>query len=82
MMPWHTYWWGWPGWMMMVIMVVFWVLVVIGIVYFARGMASGRGCMPGMMPGTRTPLDTLNERYARGEITREQYQQMRQDMGA
>ena len=29
----------------------------------------------------QTPLELLKERYARGEITREQYDQMRLDLG-
>ena len=28
----------------------------------------------------RRPLDILKERYARGEITRDQYEQMRRDL--
>lgn len=30
--------------------------------------------------GARSALDTLNERYARGEINREEYQSMREDL--
>lgn len=29
---------------------------------------------------TQTPLDILKMRYARGEITREQYEQLKQDL--
>ena len=80
-MPWHMYWWRGPGWIMAIIMIIFWILVVIGIVYFIRGMSYNRSDMPGP-PAAHTALDTLNERYARGEITREQYQQMRRDIEA
>jgi putative membrane protein len=31
--------------------------------------------------GGRTPRDILQTRYARGEVTREQYQQMLKDLG-
>jgi putative membrane protein len=29
---------------------------------------------------SRSPLDILKERYARGEITKEEYQEMRRDL--
>lgn len=30
--------------------------------------------------GSRSPVDILNERYARGEISKEQYDEMRRDI--
>jgi putative membrane protein len=33
------------------------------------------------VPPGRTPLDILNDRYARGEIEREEYLQRRKDIG-
>jgi putative membrane protein len=68
-------WWG-PGfgW---IFMVLFWVLVTLGIVALAKWLSSTRGG-----GSTRRPLDILQERYARGEITREQYEQMRRDLEA
>jgi putative membrane protein len=68
--------WGWGmgfGW---IFMILFWALVILGIVALARwifftGSAGGAG---------RQPLDILKERYARGEITRDQYEQMRRDL--
>jgi uncharacterized membrane protein len=35
----------------------------------------------GAAPSHMTPLDTLKQRYATGEITREEYEQMRKDIG-
>ncbi len=32
-------------------------------------------------PPSETPLGILKQRYARGEITREQFEQMRRDIG-
>ncbi len=50
------------------------VLIVVGlIVYFAR---SGR------MSNGPTARDILDRRYASGEITREQYDQMKRDLAA
>jgi len=68
--------WGWGmgfGW---IFMVLFWALIILGIVALARWLfvAGGSG-----RSGQR-PLDILKERYARGEINREQYEQMRRDL--
>lgn len=63
-------WWG-------VAMLVFWALVLAGIgllvAWAFRRVPSGEAS------GGR-PLDILKERYARGELTREQYEQMRRDL--
>ncbi len=68
---------GW-GWGMAIMMVVFWALVIGGAVYAFSAMGrSGRGWGG---PSEGSALDILDRRYARGEITREQYDQMRHDL--
>jgi putative membrane protein len=71
---------GWGdgyGWMGMgwAFMVLFWVLVVLGIVALLRWLGTGRREAP-----RKTPLEILQERYARGEIEREEYEQKRRDL--
>lgn len=49
------------------------------------GLAYAFGWRPEERQGTaggreRSALDILNERYARGEISREEYQSMREDL--
>jgi putative membrane protein len=62
------------GW---IVMVLFWALIIGGIallaVWFFR---EATPATTGPSASSR-PLDILNERYARGEITREQYEEMR-----
>jgi putative membrane protein len=67
-------WWG-PGfgW---VFMLLFWGLVIFGVVALVRWLARSR---PGRT-GEKTPLDILKGRYARGEIDREEYEQKRADL--
>jgi putative membrane protein len=69
--------WGWGMGFGGIFMILFWALVVFGIVALAKWIFSAGN--PGGGAGRR-PLDVLKERYARGEINREQYEQMRRDL--
>lgn len=67
------------GWMAVgwAIMVLFWVLVIVGVVALVRVAVHGvdRGARP------ETPMDILRRRYAAGEISREEFEQMARDLG-
>jgi putative membrane protein len=69
--------WGW-GWIGLGIlhMGLFWILVVLGIVVLVKWLASSGASRTGS-----PALDILKERYAKGELTREQFYQMKRDMG-
>lgn len=69
--------WGWGG---MIGMSLFWILIVVAIVALVRGMWSS-GAASERRP-QRTALDILNERYARGEIEREEFEQKKRDLTA
>lgn len=68
---------GWMGfgW---VFMVLFWVLLVVAIVMVVKWMSAGPSAPPAAKGDT--PLDILNERYARGEIDQAEYQQKKSDL--
>ncbi len=51
-------------------------LIVIGVVWLTRKRTSAPACAG----GESSALTILKERYARGEITAEQYEQMKQDL--
>lgn len=74
MMGWGGYGFNPFGW---IAMLLFWALIIGGIallaVWFFR---EGTPATTGPSAPSR-PLEILNERYARGEITREQYEEMR-----
>ena len=74
--------WGWTPWMM-IFPLFFLVLMVVFLVFMMRG-GMGGGPMCGGSHQTHgsgeTPREALDRRYARGEITREEYQQMRNDL--
>ncbi|MFD0034379.1 SHOCT domain-containing protein [Streptomyces sp. NPDC127172] len=73
---------GWGGWFFMAIfMVLFWALVIVGIVALVRYLAGGRHGHQGGPPppsgesgwGSRRAEDLLAERFARGEIDEDEY---------
>ncbi len=65
-----------------IISLIVWALVIGGIVWlvvtFARN-SQGTAATPG---SGQTPLAILQARYARGEITKEQFDTIKQDIGA
>ena len=71
---------GWGfGW---VFMILFWSLVIWGVAMLLH--RGSRGCS-GMMHdhsghGGEPALDILKRRYAKGEITREDFERMRKDI--
>jgi len=56
----------------------FWVVVIAGAVFLVRALSGARRSEA---PGAGTALDILERRYAAGELTREQYLEMRADLG-
>ncbi|MBI4310822.1 MAG: SHOCT domain-containing protein [Chloroflexi bacterium] len=69
---------GW-GWMMFgwIWMVVFWGAIIWLIVWAIKRLSQGQ------QPAGQgqSPLDIAKARYARGEITREQFEQLKRDLG-
>jgi putative membrane protein len=72
--PWDG---GW-GFGMMLVMLVFLALIVVGVVFVVRSF-SEEGRTPSRSGGSRA-LDTLDERFARGEIDREEYEERRRTL--
>lgn len=74
MMNWGNYGWGMGfGW---IFMVLFWALIIIGIVYVIQTLSRRTG-----QSGTQeTPLDILKKRYAKGEISKEEFERMKDDL--
>lgn len=72
----------------MLFMVLFWVLIIgggawllVALVRSSQGQAAPRLFMPGRA-ADQAPLDILNSRYAKGEITKQQLEEMKRDIGA
>lgn len=65
----HWFWW------------VFWILAIVGVVWMINRMQQERSGAPPASPreSTReTPLETLQRRYAEGEITTDEYEERKE----
>ncbi len=70
----NDYGWGWGG--MGLGMLLFWVVLIVAVVLLLK-YTLGAGTSPGR---EKSALDLLKERYARGEIEREEFEQKRRDL--
>jgi putative membrane protein len=62
-------------------MLLFWGLLIVLAVFLVRSLFSSHPAHPGTSgPPDITPKEILKQRYARGEINREQYQLMVKDL--
>ena len=73
----HPMWWAWGvgGIVMMVMMLVFWGLVIAGIVLGIRWLLH-----QGREARSDSALQILRERYARGDITKEEFEAKKRDL--
>ena len=69
---------GWGG-LGMILAVIFWGVVLYGLFLLFRSFAASRS-PDAAGSSRRDALDILKERYARGEITREEYLDMKKDL--
>lgn len=74
---------GWGmGWFGMLFSLFFWILVIVAIVYLIKYLArASRGDQKPVQQGSNA-MDILKERYARGEIDRNEFEQMKNDLMA
>jgi putative membrane protein len=59
-------------------MILFWVLIIGGVVWLVQSLSRGTGSNG---QPSASFLDILKQRYAKGEITKEQFEQMKHNLG-
>ena len=81
---------GFGGWFGMLFMTFFWVAIIVLAIWLVSKLFSGRAGM-GIVPSNAptqltqpppTADEILKQRYARGEITKEQFEEMRRNLAA
>jgi len=65
---------GYGGWYMWLI----WILIAVIIIYFVVNLGKKTG--NGKGTGNESPIEILKRRYAKGEITKEEYERMKREI--
>jgi putative membrane protein len=75
---WHSHW-GWGGMLAGGLgMILFWAVIILLIVLVVRGLSGGRIVERGVpAAGPNSALQILQERFARGEIDKDEYEERR-----
>ena len=73
----HPMWWMWGAWGigMMLIMLLFWGVVIVGLVLGIRWLLR-----QGREQRSDSALEILRQRYARGEITKDDFERMKREL--
>jgi putative membrane protein len=81
--PWHPGMmdgWG-MGWFGGIFMIVLWILVIVGLVFFIKWLVQSTRDVPaGKSSPTSRALHILEERYARGEIDKQEFLDKKKDL--
>lgn len=64
-------------------MLLFWLLIIVGVIWLISAL-SPRGSSPAGSNAapSESPLDILKRRYAKGEINKEQFEEMKNTLGS
>jgi putative membrane protein len=65
------YMWGWH-WFMWIFMIIIWVLIILGAVATFKWIAGSK------MRSSESALEILKKRYAKGEISEEEFNKMKE----
>jgi putative membrane protein len=73
---------GWGmGWFGGIFMIVFWVLIIVGLVFLIKWLVqSTKGDSGSARSSSSNALEILKERYARGEINKQEFEEKKRDL--
>jgi len=86
MTPWHDFWHG-GFWVFPFMMMIFMLVMVIVALFLVRSFfgqdfrAPWSGRVERKAGGSDSPLEVAKRRYARGEITREEFEEIKKTIG-
>ena len=69
--------WAWMG-LGMIGMLLFWILIIVAIVVLVKWISGSRSFAA--RGQEKTALDILKERYSRGEVDKEEFDQKKRDL--
>lgn len=72
----HMFGFGWG------FMWIFWILVIVAIIWMIKSFAGNSDKNNGQEKASKSAEEILKERYARGEIDREEFEQKRKDLNS
>lgn len=61
-------------------MIVFWVAIILFVMWLVREMSGSNKKQADIKYHGKTALDILNERYAKGEIDRKEFEEKKKDL--
>lgn len=74
---------GYGGWLWMILNMLFYGIILLGVILFVIWVVKRFGSSSpsgGSQTDTQTPEAILKSRYARGEITRDEYREILEDL--
>jgi len=73
---------GWgTGWFGGIFMIVFWILVIVGLAFLIKWLIQTTRSEKDVANGSSDrAIDILKERYARGEINKEEFEKIKRDV--
>jgi len=72
---------GWgTGWFGGILMVVFWILILVGLIFLIKWLIQSTSRDKTTGSGGNRALEILKERYAKGEIDKEEFENKKKDM--